>query len=138
MNQLRAYIDAWRRHDVAGVLATLSDECVVIECYGPVYHGRARVEQWMHAWFEGGGSVDDWKITSETAAGDTLVTEWIFSCTSHGEAATFEGATIARLDGDKIAYLREYATSAPLYEWEGVWRDSPEAGLPDTSGGHDA
>ena len=123
MTQLRAYIDAWRRHDIAGVLATLTEECVVIECYGPVYRGHARVEQWMHAWFDAGGSVDDWKIVSQEVAGDTLIAEWIFSCTSHGEAATFEGVTIARLDGDKIAYLREYATSAPLYDWTGTWRD---------------
>ena len=123
MTQLHAYIDAWRRHDIAGVLAALTEECVVIECYGPVYRGHARVKQWMRAWFDAGGSVDDWKIVSQEVAGDTLIAEWIFSCTSHGEAATFEGATIARLDGDKIAYLREYATSAPLYDWTGTWRD---------------
>ncbi|WP_194909171.1 hypothetical protein [Catenulispora rubra] len=60
-------------------------------------------------------------IDAWAAAGDTPVAEWIFSCTSHGEAATFEGATIARLDGGRIASLREYATSAPLYDWTGVW-----------------
>ncbi|GAA2041360.1 hypothetical protein GCM10009839_49740 [Catenulispora yoronensis] len=123
MNQLHAYIDAWRRHDIAGVLSTLTEQCVVIECYGPIYRGHPRIEQWMRTWFDTGGTVDDWKITTHTESGTTLTAEWIFSCTSHGEAATFEGATIARLDGAKIAYLREYATSAPLYDWTGVWRD---------------
>ncbi len=123
MNQLHAYIDAWRRHDVAGALATLTNDCMIIECYGPVYRGQQRVAQWMHAWLGAGGSVDGWKITSEATAGVTLIAEWIFSCTWQGKAATFEGATIARLDGEKIAYLREYATSAPLYDWTGTWRD---------------
>lgn len=123
MNQLDAYIDAWRRHDVAGVLDTVTDDCVIIECYGPVYRGHRRVEQWMHAWFAAGGSVDDWTITSQAMAGRTLIAEWRFSCTWQGGKATFEGATVARLAGAKIAYLREYATSAPLYDWTGAWRD---------------
>jgi ketosteroid isomerase-like protein len=123
MNQLGAYIDAWRSHDVAGVLATLAEDCVITESYGPVYRGHRRVEQWMRAWFAAGGSVDGWEITSHLAAGEALIAEWIFSCTWQGKAATFEGATIARLAGEKIAYLREYATSAPLYDWTGTWRD---------------
>lgn len=45
MNQLTDHFDAWRRHDIAGVLATLTDDCVIIECYGPTYRGRHRVEQ---------------------------------------------------------------------------------------------
>ncbi|WP_329309683.1 nuclear transport factor 2 family protein [Streptomyces sp. NBC_01262] len=123
MNQLHAYIDAWRRHDVAGVLATLTDDCVITECYGPVYHGQRRVEQWMRAWFDAGGSVDSWKITWQDDCQGALIAEWIFSCTWQGKPATFEGATIARLEGEKIAYLREYATSAPLYDWTGTWHD---------------
>lgn len=108
---------------MAGVLAALTDDCVVIESYGPVYHGRQRVEQWMRAWFGAGGSVDDWEITWQSATGEVLTAEWVFSCTWQGRAATFEGATIARLEGERIAYLREYATTAPLYDWTGTWRD---------------
>ncbi|MHB9856673.1 nuclear transport factor 2 family protein [Streptomyces sp. YIM S03343] len=117
-----AYIQAWRRHDVAGVLATLTDDCVVVESYGPVYRGHDRVEQWMRRWFAEGGSVTDWNIVSETVTGDVLVMEWVFSCIWQSEAHTFERATIARLRGERIARLREYATTAPLYEWTGEWR----------------
>jgi len=63
MNALVSYIDAWRRRDIKGVLDTLADDCVIIECYGPVYRGRPRVEQWMRAWFGAGGSVDSWEST---------------------------------------------------------------------------
>lgn len=123
MNQLTHYINAWRRHDVVGVLETLTDDCVIIECYGPVYRGKQRVEQWIRAWLGAGGSVDNWQITSQAATSDALIAEWLFSCTWHGKAATFEGASIARLNGEKIAYLREYATTAPLYDWMGTWRE---------------
>jgi ketosteroid isomerase-like protein len=123
MDQLRRYIDGWRKPDPQAVLNTLADDCVVIECYGPVYRGKARVRQWMDAWFGAGGTVDGWDITSEARAGDTLVAEWTFSCTWKGEPATFDGSTVARLDGEKIVYLREYTTTAPLYDWTGSWRE---------------
>ncbi|WP_062216568.1 nuclear transport factor 2 family protein [Streptomyces sp. NBRC 109706] len=120
---LRAYIDGWRRHDVAAVLGELTDDCVVVECYGPVYRGLPRVEQWMRAWLAAGGTVDGWEITSEGVAGELVVAEWRFSCTWQGSAASFEGATVARLRGGRISRLREYETSAPLYDWTGSWRE---------------
>jgi ketosteroid isomerase-like protein len=123
---LLSYIEAWREHDVAGVLATLAEDCVVVESHGPVYRGHERVAWWMREWFREGGSVDAWEVTSQAAAGEVLVIEWSFSCTWKGVSHTFEGATVARLrDGTdgKIAYLREYATTAPLYDGAGVWRD---------------
>jgi len=121
VNQLRAYIDGWRRHDIPAVLATLTDDCVVIEFYGPVYRGKQRVEEWMNAWFDLGGSVDGWEITSEVVADATLVAEWHFECTWKGDVGAFDGSTVARLEDGRISYLREYATTAPLYDWTGTW-----------------
>lgn len=95
---------------------------MVTECYGPIYHGRPRVEHWMTSWLAI-GSVDAWQITSDAVLGDVAVAEWTFSCTYRGDSATFDGATIARLRNGKIAYLREYATTAALYEWTGTWRE---------------
>lgn len=123
MSVLRDYIEAWARHDIPGVLGTLADDCEVIECYGPVYRGRDRVEQWMHAWFEGGGTVVGWTITSEAAAGDTLTAEWTFTCISGGSTETFDGATVARVRDGRLACLREYRTTAALYDWDGAWRE---------------
>jgi ketosteroid isomerase-like protein len=122
MNQLATYIDAWRRHDIPGVLSTLADDCTVIESYGPVYRGKDRVEQWMRTWFGRGWTVDAWTITSSAAAGDTLVAEWAFTCTA-GDTASFDGCTVARLESGLIVYLREYATTAGLYDWTDTWRD---------------
>ena len=124
MNALLEYIDAWRGHDIDGVLGTLSDDCVIIECYGPTYRGRERVEQWMRAWFSSGGSVDAWEVTWNAGSSDFLVAEWRFTSTWQGDSETFEGASVARLKGQKIAYLREYSTTAALYDWTGAWRDS--------------
>ena len=106
---LHAYIDAWERHDIAGVLAALTDDCLVIESHGPTYHGRDQVEHWMRTWLTV-GSVDQWRITSTMATDDDVAVEWAFTSTYEGDTTTFEGATIARLTDGRIAYLREYAT----------------------------
>lgn len=34
-----------------------------------------------------------------------------------------EGATIAEVEEGRIVELREYETSAPLYDWTGTWRE---------------
>lgn len=119
---LPAYIEAWTRHDIPGVLATLAADCLVIESYGPVYRGTARVDQWMRAWFAAGGVVRGWDVRSHAMVGDLAVAEWTFSCIWKGENSQFDGATVARHNGARISYLREYATTAPLYDWTGDWR----------------
>jgi ketosteroid isomerase-like protein len=122
MDLLGAYVDGWRRHDIAAVLATLADDCVVIEAYGPTYRGKDRVEQWMTQWFAAGGSVDRWELTSQASAGNTLVAEWHFECTWLGKQGAFDGSTVARVTAGRISYLREYATTDQLYDWTGTWR----------------
>jgi ketosteroid isomerase-like protein len=119
---LLTYIDAWERHDISGVLGTLTPDCVVIESYGPVYRGVDRVEEWMRAWFAAGGVVRRWNVTDHAVLGDLVVAEWTFACVWKGEDCLFDGATVARLSGGRIRHLREYATTAPLYDWTGTWR----------------
>jgi ketosteroid isomerase-like protein len=121
MQLIYAYFEGWREHDQAKILDTLDPDCVIVECYGPVYRGTARVAQWLNAWFGEGNRVDRWDITSLLVGNGGVAVEWRFACTWHGTRAEFEGASIARFKGDKIVYLREYQTTAPLYDWEGVW-----------------
>jgi hypothetical protein len=95
----------------------------VIESYGPVYRGRALVEQWMRTWLAAGGAVLGWEITAETDAGAVLVAEWKFRCWWNGNEAAFDGISTAQVHNGRITRLREYATTAPLYDWSGDWRD---------------
>jgi len=116
------YVAGWREHDPAKVLGTLAPNCVIVESYGPMYRGVARVARWLDAWFGEGNTVDRWEITSLLASASGVTIEWRFACSWRGEQAAFEGASIARFRGNKIVYLREYATTAPLYDWDGLWR----------------
>lgn len=119
---IERYIAAWREHDVAGILDTLTRDCLVIESFGPVYRGHHWIEQWVPTWCGEGGRVIAWTIRDLRCFPDIEVAEWHFHYSWRGEEQRFDGSTIARLRDGKIAYLREYATTADLYDWQGRFR----------------
>lgn len=117
---IRAYIDGWRERDRTKILDTLDPDCLVIECDGPMYRGVGSVGSWIDAWFGEGNSVDRWEITSLLAGADGVAVEWRFACAWCGAPFAFEGASIARLKGARIVYLREYTTTEQLYDGTGA------------------
>jgi hypothetical protein len=125
MTALTEYIAAWKTNSTERILATVTDDVVVIESFGPVYHGRERVREWCEKWIMEGSRVLDWVITNEFRAGSTLVAEWRFEYHQAGEDHTFLGATIATERDGKIAELHEYAVTDDLYTWEGEWKEVP-------------
>ena len=122
MSALTDYIDAWKSNDTENIVATVTPDVVVTESYGPVYYGQERIREWADTWFGLGRRVLDWVVTNEFTAGDRIVAEWRFDYREDDEDRSFEGATIATVRDGKIAELREYATIADLYTWEGEWR----------------
>jgi len=122
MSALTEYIDAWVAGDAERIAATVAEDCVITECYGPVYRGRDWVRRWAQEWFGAGGIVHRWEITYHLIADDREVAQWTFEYTWEGERNTFDGTTVARVADDVIIELREYQTTAPLYDWHGTWR----------------
>ena len=122
MSLLDQYIVAWRAHDVSAILATLTPDCVVIESFGPIYRGHDRVALWVSTWLAEEGRVIDWTVRDLRSSCDGETAEWTFHYTWRGEEASFDGATIAKLRDGKLSYLREYATTASLYDWRGKWQ----------------
>lgn len=123
MNALDRYIAAWIAADPERISDAVAKDCVVTECYGPVYYGRERVREWADKWFGDGGIIHRWDVTDRFEAEDRQVAQWVFECTWDGHRSSFEGATIARLFQGELVEIREYQTSAPLYEWTGTWLD---------------
>jgi ketosteroid isomerase-like protein len=119
---LEQYIEGWRAHDTEAILATLDPDCAVIESYGPIYRGHAWVRRWVTEWMAEGGRVLEWVIHDRHFTGDREMAEWTFHYTWRGEETRFDGATIARLRDGKIIYLREYATTEALFDWQGKWQ----------------
>jgi ketosteroid isomerase-like protein len=118
---IRHYVDGWRTGDAAKILATVSEDCVITESHGPTYRGSNQISRWIDAWFGAGGEVLGWEIRLLEAAGEVAFFEWSFACRWLGERYEFEGASVVRFRDEKIAFVREYATTAPLYDWEGSW-----------------
>ncbi|NUB28625.1 nuclear transport factor 2 family protein [Azospirillum brasilense] len=122
MTLLEQYIAGWRAHDVAAILATLSPDCVVIESFGPIYRGHDWVARWVSTWLAEDGQVIDWTVHNLRSSPNDETAEWTFHYKWRGEEKSFDGATIAKLTDGKISYLREYATTAALYDWRGEFR----------------
>ena len=120
MTPLLKYIQAWTAHDVDRIAAAVSLDCVIAECYGPVYRGRDTVRAWAAAWFAAGGIVHRWTVTDHFVTEDREAAQWTFECTWGGERSTFDGATISRNAGGLITELRQYQTTAPLHDWNGA------------------
>ncbi len=122
MTLLEQYSAGWRAHDTDAILATLTPDCVVIESFGPVYRGHDWVRRWLAAWVAENGRVIDWTIHDSQSLCDVEIAEWTFHYSWRGEEKSFDGATIAKLHEGRISYLREYATTTPLYDWRGEWQ----------------
>jgi ketosteroid isomerase-like protein len=122
MTSLEQYIAGWRAHDAAAILATLAPDCVVIESFGPIYQGHDCVARWVSTWLAEDGRVIDWTIRDLRSSSEGEAAEWTFHYTWRGEEKSFDGATIAKLQAGKLLYLREYATTATLYDWQGEWQ----------------
>ena len=63
-----------------------------------------------------------WDISDLFAAGGREGAQWSFECTWEGNRSSFDGATVARVLDGLLVELREYQTTAPLYDWAGTWR----------------
>ncbi len=122
MTLLEQYIVGWRAHDVDAILATLTPDCVVIESFGPIYRGHDWVAKWVSTWLDEDGRVIDWTIRDVRSSVEDETAEWTFRYTWRGNEKSFDGATFAKLRDGKLSYLREYATTATLYDWRGAFR----------------
>ena len=113
------YVQGWIAADRDLILGTLDPACVIIESYGPTYRGKDMIARWIDSWFAPGNIVTRWDVTSCFATDEICFFEWDFECRYEDDLGGFEAASLARVSQGKIIHLREYAMTAPRYEWEG-------------------
>jgi hypothetical protein len=112
------YVEGWKLGDREKILSTLDPACVIIESYGPTYRGKEMIGRWIDSWFAPGNIVNRWDITSLSVTDEVCFFEWFFECTYADNRSGFEGTSLARVSQGKISFLREYAMTAPRYEWQ--------------------
>ena len=44
---IRRYVEGWCKGDAAMILASVSEDCVVIESHGPTYRGKDQIGRWV-------------------------------------------------------------------------------------------
>jgi ketosteroid isomerase-like protein len=110
---VRLFNEAFNRHDVDGVMAGMTDDCVFENTNpapdGKRYHGHAEVRAFWEAFFQ---SSPDAVFEAEDvfAAGDRCVVRWVYRKTKNGQPWHLRGVDLFRVrDGkvaEKLAYVK--------------------------------
>lgn len=119
---LLRYIESWVGGDPERIASTVTDDCVISECWGPIYRSRASVQQWAQAWFGAGGVIHRWEVTDHFRAEEREAAAWTFEYTWQGRHDVIAGASIASSSHGLLSRLSEFRTTAPGYNWAGEWR----------------
>lgn len=122
LTPLERYVDGWRRGDADGVVAPLDEACVMVEPQGTVLRGRAAVRAWVGTWLTT-GRVESWTMTEVSQSAGVITAKWDVVCQWQGARVELAGRTVAHVRDGRITYLREYASTGPLGDWDGTWRE---------------
>jgi ketosteroid isomerase-like protein len=110
---LRAFADAWNRHDIEDLMSFMADECVFEpstgpNVYGTRYEGRDEVRAGFLKVFE--VTPDGrWSNDSHFVSGDRGVSQWTFTGTlADGSRIETNGCDIFTFKDGKIAVKDSY------------------------------
>ncbi|WLR43407.1 hypothetical protein LC087_04300 [Bacillus carboniphilus] len=100
----------WQTNNIDQVLHSLHEQCVVMECFGPIYNNKGQVHSWLTDWIENGDQIEYWGISSEfyDSTLDVGIYEWEFKCRSKGGKYHFYGVSIVKYEENLIKEIKEY------------------------------
>jgi len=113
IKMLDAFAAAWNRHDVDGLMACMTDDCVFeasagTEVAGARHVGRDAVRSAYAAVFAAYKDAR-WNEPRHFVAGDRAVSEWRFTgTTANGAAVEVNGCDVFTLRGGKIVVKNSY------------------------------
>lgn len=129
------YIDAWNRHDGAGVASFMTEGCVYEDvALGETHTGRDDIRDWVNSMIGQFSSNYHFVTTSFQQSGDAYAAEWTLTGTHDGaegpmppsgKAFTIRGVSIGTVDGGKIAKNTDYWDMAAFLGQIGMMR-APE------------
>ena len=110
---LDAFAAAWNRHDVDGLMACMTDDCVFEAAAGPEvagtrHVGKDAVRRAYAAVFDAYADAR-WNQPRHFVAGDRAVSEWTFTGTTKtGARVEVNGCDLFTLRGGRIAVKNSY------------------------------
>ena len=113
MKLLDAFAAAWNRHDVDGLMACMTDDCVFEAAAGPEvagtrHVGKDAVRRAYAAVFDAYADAR-WNQPRHFVAGDRAVSEWTFTGTTKaGARVEVNGCDLFTLRGGRIAVKNSY------------------------------
>lgn len=108
---VREFHDAWNRHDLDGVMALVTDDCVFENTHPPPdgarYAGKQEVKAVWQKFFA--SNPDAFFETEEIfATGDRCVLRWRYVKTKEGKPWHLRGVDIFTVKGGKVAAKLSY------------------------------
>lgn len=114
---LKAFCSAVERRDGKGFANLFTADGVYHDVFYGAFKGHARIAEMIDDWFHRTARDFRWEMFRPVSDGTMLYAYYTFSYVStlpeaKGRRVGFDGVSIMRLEGDKIAEYREVANSA--------------------------
>jgi ketosteroid isomerase-like protein len=118
---VQEYMLGWKQNSIDVIKSCLTEDCVVIESHGPIYHGIGDIEKWFKLWIEAKSKVLKWEIItfSFCVKEEIAFCEWDFSCVSNDSKYDLTGISVVKFSDDKISFIHEYRMIHPANKWDG-------------------
>lgn len=108
---VRAFNDAFNRHDIPAVMEAMTEDCVFDSTRPPPdgerFEGQASVRQFWEQFFERSPQAR-FETEEEFAAGDRCVVRWIYHWVKEGKPGHIRGVDVFRVRDGKVAEKLSY------------------------------
>ena len=105
---LEGFLDAWNRHDLEGILATLNPDCVYITGDGKRLNGHDEIRAGLSAFLEAFPDAY-WLDARHFVAGDRGASEWILTATTaEGTRIELDSCDLFEFVNGKISVVSAY------------------------------
>lgn len=103
--------EAFNRHDVPGIMAAMTEDCVFDNTRPPPdgqrFEGEAAVRDFWEQFFRQSPAAR-FETEEIFAAGDRCVVRWVYHWVKHGQPGHVRGVDVFRIRDDKVAEKLSY------------------------------
>lgn len=108
---IKKYFQSWIDKESSVMDEFFADDILYIECYGPMYKGKAQCMQWFKDWNQL-GSVLKWDIKNIYQQDDIYSVEWYFECDFENNVDGFDGVSLVEFKEGKIQSIKEFQSKS--------------------------